>query len=63
MNDLISLIQENASWVLIAFAGEEFIALNAHMIQKANTTIQSQQKEIDDLKKQVQDLQELVLSA
>lgn len=63
MNDLISLIQENASWVLIAFAGEEFIALNTHMIQKANTTIQSQQKEIDDLKKQVQDLQELVLSA
>lgn len=42
---------------------EEFIALNTHMIQKANTTIQSQQKEIDDLKKQVQDLQELVLSA
>lgn len=41
---------------------EEFIALNTHMIQKANTTIQSQQKEIDDLKKQAQDLQELVFT-
>ena len=41
---------------------EEFIALNTHMIQKANTIIQSQQKEIDDLKKQVQELQELVFS-
>ena len=41
---------------------EEFIALNTHMIQKTNTTIQSQQKEIDDLKKQAQDLQELVFT-
>ena len=41
---------------------EEFIALNTHMIQKAHETIQSQQKEIDDLKKQVQDLTELVLA-
>ena len=49
---------------------EEFVALNTHMIQKANTTIQSQQseitrlnKQIESLTKQVQDLQELVLSA
>ena len=42
---------------------EEFIALNTHMIQKANTTIQSQQEEINDLKKQVQELKKLVLSA
>ena len=49
---------------------EEFIALNTHMIQKANTTIQSQQseitrlnKQIEFLAKQIQDLQELVLSA
>lgn len=42
---------------------EEFIALNTHMIQKCIKKIDNQQKEINDLKKQVQDLQELVLSA
>ena len=41
---------------------EEFIALNTHMIQKAFKKIESQQKEIDDLKKQVQELTELVLN-
>lgn len=41
---------------------EEFIALNTHMIQKAHRKIESQQKEIDDLKSQVQELKNLVLS-
>lgn len=40
----------------------EFIALNTHMIQKCLKKIDTQQKEIDNLKKQVQDLTELVLS-
>lgn len=40
----------------------EFIALNTHMIQKCLKKIDTQQKEINDLKKQVQDLTELVLA-
>lgn len=39
---------------------EEFIALNTHMIQKAHKKINEQQKEIDALKDQVQELKNLV---
>lgn len=41
---------------------EEFIALNIHMIQKAHKKIDEQQKEIDVLKNQVQELKDLVLN-
>lgn len=41
---------------------EEFIALNTHMIQKAHKKIEAQQKEINDLKSQVQELKDLVLN-
>lgn len=41
---------------------EEFISLNTYMIQKSIARINSQQKEIDDLKKQVYELKELIFN-
>lgn len=38
----------------------DFVSLNTHMIQKSITRITSQQKEINDLKKQVQELKNLI---
>ena len=46
----------------LGIAYGEFVSLNTHMIQKAYKKIDEQQKEIDNLKAQVQELKELVLA-